>query len=294
MTIKFRNGRTQGWLLAISCLPGLLGFPGSGHATEPQGRPLVLAVHPYLTPNEISERFRPLADYLANALGRPVNVRVGRDYDEHVDFIGQDRVDIAFLGPASYVKLQQKYGAKPLLATIAVNGKPLFRGYFVVRRDSGLRTLTDLKGKRVAFVDQTSTMGFIVPQYMLLQAGVRLDRLATHQFLNNHDNVALAVLAGDYDAGAVKSETFDRYQPRGLRVLATTPEIPEHLFVASAGLPETLVARLRRLFLGLNKAPSGRAIMQSINPQMTALAPASPEAYRRLRDIMEKVEQQPR
>lgn len=281
-------------LVVASCLFVLLACLGSSHATEHEKKPLVLAVHPYLTPREIVARFTPLAEYLAQELNRQVVVRVGRDYDEHVDFIGQNRVDIAFLGPASYVKLIQKYGAKPLLATVAVNGKPSFKGYIVVHRDSAIHKLGDLKGKRFAFGDHTSTMGYVVPYYMLLEAGIKLDQLAVHQFLASHDSIALAVLAGDYDAGAVKSETFDLYQPRGLRVLAATPEMPEHLFAASTKLPETLVQRLRQLLLGLDKTPSGPAIMKSINPGMTAMVPSSPEAYQRLRRIAEKVEQQER
>jgi phosphonate transport system substrate-binding protein len=282
------------FLVVASCLFGLLACLGSSQAAEREQKPLVLAVHPYLTPNEVIARFTPLADYLAQELDRKVIVRVGRDYDEHVDFIGQDRVDIAFLGPASYVKLVQKYGAKPLLATIAVDGKPFFKGYIIVHRDSAIRKLEDLKGKRFAFGDHTSTMGYIVPYYMLLEARIKLNQLASHQFLESHDNIALAVLAGDYDAGAVKSETFDLYQSRGLRVLATTPDMPEHLFAASTKLPETLVQRLRQLLLALDKTPSGPAIMNSINPGMTAMVPSSPETYQRLRTIVEKVEQQQR
>lgn len=282
------------FLVAISGLFAALTCLCASHAAEPEQQPLVLGVHPYLTPTEVVARFTPLADYLAHELGRKVIVRVGRDYDEHIDFIGQNRVDIAFLGPASYVKLVQKYGAKPLLATIAVAGKPTLKGYIIVRRDSAIRRLPDLKGKHFAFGDHASTMGYIVPYYMLLEAGINLKQLAAHQFLASHDSIALAVLTGDFDAGAVKSETFDLYQSRGLRVLAATPEMPEHLFVASTTLPNPLVQRLRQLLLGLDKTAAGPGIMKSINPGMTAMAPSSPEAYQRLRRIVEKVERQGR
>src|SRR3989344_2974191 len=127
--------------------------------------PLILAVHPYLPVKEIITRFTPLADYLGKEIGRPVAVRVGRDYEEHIVHVGKDRADIAFMGPSSYLMVVAKYGKKPLLARLETDGNPLFRGYFIVRQDSPLKSLADLKGKRMAFGDRGSTMRHLVPQY---------------------------------------------------------------------------------------------------------------------------------
>ena len=83
--------------------------------------PRLLGVHPYLSHGEVYRRFKPLADYLAQRLGRRVEVRIGRDYDEHIREVGMDRLDIAYLGPVSYVKMTAAYGRKPLLACLAVS-----------------------------------------------------------------------------------------------------------------------------------------------------------------------------
>jgi phosphonate transport system substrate-binding protein len=248
--------------------------------------PLVLGVHPYLPPKEIQERFAPLAAHLGKALDRPVVVRVGRDYDEHITAIGKDQIDIAFLGPTSYVTLVKSFGPKPLLARLEVSGKPRLIGVIVTRQDSPLRKLSALKGKRFAFGDPQSTMGHTVPQRMLEQAGVPEKALASHKFLGAHKNVVLGVLAGDYDAGAVKSEVYDEYANQGLRVLATSPPVSEHLFVTRGNMPPDQIELIRRTLLTLKPAPNGLAILHAINKDATNLVPVRDDDYDGLRQIL--------
>jgi phosphonate transport system substrate-binding protein len=252
-------------------------------SAQPSGDPLVLAVHPYLPAAEIQRRFAPLAAYLSKALRREVVVRVGRTYDEHIDAIGRDQVDIAFLGPVPYVKVLEAYGRKPLLARFEVDGEPNLYGVIFVRRDSQVKDLRDLKGRRVAFGDPESTMSHIVPRAMLMNAGVPVGTLAEYKFLGSHSNVALAVLAGDFDAGAVKKEVFNEFAPRGLRALATTPPTPDHLFVTRADFPPADVTRARETLLSLRSQPDGAAMLDRLHKGLTALIPAAESDYARLR-----------
>ncbi len=264
----------------------LAGLAGGGSAVAAPPETLTLAVHPYLPVKEVQSRFAPLADFLARSLGQPVTIRVGRDYEEHIETVGRDLVDLAFMGPAPYVKLVANFGRKPLLARLEVNGRPQLRGVIVTRGDSPVRALTDLKARRFAFGDPDSTMSHVVPQYMLLKAGVPPKELGHHQFLGAHKNVALAVLAGDFDAGAVKEEVYRELAPRGLRALATTPPVSEHLFVARATLPPERVAAVRRALLGLRDAPGGAAILDRLHKGATGLVPAADSDYDNLREIL--------
>ena len=255
----------------------------AGAAAEPE--PLVLGVHPYLLPAEIVTRFTPLADYLGGKLDRRLQVRVGRDYDQHIETIGRDAIDIAYLGPASYVKMVARHGPKPLLARLEINGKPSVTGYIITRADSPLRKLPELRGKHFAFGDINSTVGTLMAQHVLRRAGVGLESLGGYRYLGSHRNVALAVLSGDYDAGPVRKEIYDELQPRGLRVLVKLPEIPEHLFVARSDLPAGEVVRLREALLGLKNAPGGAAILRAIDKGVTAMIPARDADFDNLREI---------
>lgn len=268
--------------LVLAAMALWLAFPTpAAQAATPE--PLILAVHPYLPAAEIITRFTPLADHLARAVGRPIKVRIGSNYAEHINTIGEDRVDIAYMGPVSYVKLVDRYGKKPLLARQEVGGQPYLRGVIVTRHDSPLRTLASLKGKRFAYGDPDSTMSHIIPQSMLQRAGVP-DRALSHRaFLGSHHNVVLAVLSGDYDAGAVKEEVFQAQAPKGLRALATTPPVADHNLVASSRLPAALTETLRHALWRLKDTPQGLSIMNALHPNMTALVPALDTDYDSLR-----------
>ncbi|MDE2342281.1 MAG: phosphate/phosphite/phosphonate ABC transporter substrate-binding protein [Betaproteobacteria bacterium] len=269
-----------GLLLAASTLV-------AGHAAEaPQEKPLVLAVHPYLPRDEILEHFTPLANYLTRTLGRPVEIRVGRTYAEHIEAVGSDSVDLAYMGPVSYVQTVARYGRKPLLARQVVNGDPFLKGEIIVREDSPLRSLHDLRGKCFTFGDPDSTMSTILPRWMLARDGVALSQLGRFRNLESHDDVALAVLSGDCDAGAVKGEVFQKFAPQGLRALAELPRVHDHVFVTRSNLPQPLIHTLQTALLALNDIPEGRSIMEAIHPGMSALVPAEDNDYANLRHIL--------
>ncbi len=78
-----------------------------------------------------------------------------------------------------------------------------------------------------------------------IEIGGDLENLKKYEFLGSHNNVALGVLGGYYDAGGVKEGVFYKYKGRGLKMLAKSPGIAEHVFVASANLPEATINTLR-------------------------------------------------
>lgn len=269
-------------LLLAALLWWSAGVPAAGGPPSE----LILGVHPYLSHSELQVRFEPLADYLAKGLGRGVKVRVGRDYAEHIDEVGQNHVDIAYLGPISYVRMVERYGDKPLLARLARNGRAILEGYIVVPGKSPLHSLTDLRGRSFAFGEPDSTMSSVVPQATLAAAGISLPDLGRYVRYHGHNNVALAVLSGQMDAGAVKSEVFDSFNGLGLRALAKLPEVSEHLFVTRSDMPEQTVVKLRQLMLDLAHSRRGLNILKSIHRDATALVAVDDHDYDNLRDML--------
>lgn len=258
-------------------------FPVMAAAAD---KPLTLWAHPYLPTTELSKRLAPLAEYLSKAIDRPVEIRVQKSYQAHIEFVGHDLADIAYMGPASFVQMRAQYGHKPLLAKLDLNGKPYYRGVIITRRDSPLKSLADLAGKSFAFGDPNSTMSHVVPKAMLIKAGISLDKLARHDYLSSHHDVALAVLGGYFDAGAIKEEVFAVYQARGLKALAHTPPIPSHLFVARADLPAELITRLRAALLAINENPAKKEIIGALEGSATGLLPVKDRDYQELRILM--------
>ena len=260
----------------------------SVHPAQSQ-EPLKLSVHPYLSSSELVKRFTPLAEYLGRQLGRPVALEIGSTYDAHIHKIANGLTDIAFMGPSSYVKLTGQYGKRPLLAAFKTREGKFFHGHIMVRKDSPITSLAQLKGKRFVFGDRDSTMSHYVPRHMLLKAGIGMKDFSQVSFVANHDNIALGILAGTFDAGAVKEEVFLLYEPKGLRSLARSAPITDHVFIARKDLPKETVLVLRKALLRLSDNAEGRKIISAMRSDVIALVPADDHDFDALRKIMDEL-----
>ena len=252
-------------------------------------RPLVLGIHPYLPATELTRRFTPLVQEIEVRVKHPVRISIAKDYNEHIRRIGRDDLDMAYMGPVSYVKMVKEFGGKPLLARQELNGRPTFQGCIFIRKDSDIQSLKDLKGKRFAFGRPESTMSYMVPLFMLIKAGVQLNDLQAYSYLGSHNNVALSVLVGDFDAGAVKQAVFDRYEEKGLKLLTRTPAISEHLFVAGNKLDAALVEKIRKVLQGIKGEKKIESILGPLKKGTTGLVPVQDRDYNKLRTILETV-----
>ncbi len=247
---------------------------------------LTLAVHPDLSYQQIEEHFTPLAEYLGLKTGYKIELRIGSEYQENISEIGNDKVDLAFLGPVGYIETVEHYGNKTLLATLGINGAS-FTGKIIIREDNNkIKTLSDLGENYFAFVDQNSTMGYIVPLYMLLKHGNVSKVLMQSKFLGSHENVALGVLSGDFEAGAVKEDVYFAYKDLGLKELASTPGIPEHVFVARRNLPLNIIQKIKKALFELSETKAGRDILKSINQFYNGVSEVNDSDYNGLRNIM--------
>ena len=195
------------------------------------------------------------------------------------------------MGPAPYVQLTDECGPVPLLAAFESNGSRAFKGIIAVRKESKINNLLELKGKKIAFGPPPSTMSNIVPRFMLLQAGVRVDQLGKVEYMTNHENIALGVLAGGFDAGAMKEDIFRQYEPQGLRALAISDPVPDHLFVARPGLANGTVDTLRHTLLSLHETEEGRQILAAIQSSLTVLVPPVDTDYDGLRVMIKSLDQ---
>ena len=254
------------------------------------GEQLIIGIHPYKSPSILIEKFQPLAKYLSKKLSIPVELVISKDYELHIDSIRKNKFDIAYIGPASYVKLTEQVAKKNILARQRVKGKASFKGVIIVRQDSNIESLADLKKKSFAFGDVSSTMSHLVPRYMLIKAGVSIKEMKQHHFYGSHDNVALAVLAGDSDAGAVKEAVYNKYKSRGLRALKFTPDISEHLFISTSKMNNKLASDVRYLLLNMNSNNNDeKIIFNSIKPGIDGFVATKDSDYTNLRDILRVV-----
>lgn len=189
-------------------------------------------------------------------LGRDVDIqlRIYKTYDEAIDAIAKGEVDFVRFGPAPYITAKEREPGIRLLAIETEGGKKRFRGVIVAGEKSPVRALADLKGKKFAFGDKNSTIGRYLSQAELVRAGIRAKDLASFEYLERHDRVAKAVAVGDFDAGAVKIETFEKEKANGaLRVIATFDNVTKP-WIGRAGLPDDVAKAIQETLCGLTDA----------------------------------------
>ena len=246
----------------------------------------------HLTKKNDPTTYDGLIGYLQTKLGIQVEIVVAKDYEDLANLILAQKVDIADLTPFNYVKVKQLDPKVQLLARQIATGASTFSAYFITRTDSDISTLFDLKGKRLALVDQRSTSGYLLPIGSLLSAGLDPKRdLKTFEFVGTHEGVIEAVRSQKFDAGAVWSGAFESESIDGLEVFYKTDRIPYDGYVARADLPDSLCASFREaLFLLSTSTAEGRAILAPLPSHLNGFVSAEDKDYDGIRAVQAKVE----
>ena len=140
---------------------------------------------------------------------------VASDYAAVIEALRNSTADLAFVHPAGYV-LANREAKAMIVAKNLWHGKTSFTARFYVRKDSGLKTLEDLRGKTIAFVDPASSSGYIYPMVMLIQRGLVKNRdpktfFREVVFAGSHDASMRALLNGHVDAIASFDMAREQY-----------------------------------------------------------------------------------
>jgi len=253
---------------AGALLLALAWFAPSLAEAEP-ARVVRVAFTPSRDPTLLQEVAGEFAELFGKLSGFPVKAVVASDYAGVVEALRSRFVDIAFVHSVGYVYASREAGCR-ILAKATRRGAATYTARIFVRQGSGIRTLEELRGKRIAFVDPTSTSGYIYPMVLLIKAGLVRNRdpktfFREAIFAGAHDAALLALLNGTVDAAAVFDEAPqrllpDKSRPAELLMVAESPPIPNDGVCARQGLEAGLVVRLARALLGLNR-PEHRATL---------------------------------
>jgi phosphonate transport system substrate-binding protein len=261
-------------LLPIAAITLLLaGCRGGGaEAVGTAARPLTMFFVPSVNAEKLAISADELAKLLEKETGYKVKGSVGTSYAAVVEAMGAGHVDMGWLNPFGYVLAHDKYGVEPLLITTR-RGSRSYYGVIITRKDSGINSIKDLKGKRFAFVEPLSTSGTIYPQLAMMAAGIDPKKdLGQTIWATTHDKVVIAVYQKQVDAGAIYggggSDARARVEGtipdvmQQTKIIGRTDPIPNDNVSVRKDLPVEVKEKLKTALLKIAKTDQGRRILE--------------------------------
>ncbi|MVV51764.1 phosphonate ABC transporter substrate-binding protein [Pseudomonas sp. PB120] len=222
-----------------------------------------------LIPSEDSqamiESSKQVLSSLETGLGMPVEPFVATDYNGIIEALRAGKLDVAYLGPFSYVLATSVADVEAFaVAVTKKTGQSAYKSLILTRKDSGIHQLSDLKGHTFAFVDPSSASGHLFPKAGLEQAGFDPQKLFSRViFSGSHDASILAVANQKVDAAAVADRILANAVARGLvkqddfEVVWSSRPIPESPMVWRKNLDPALKQKVAAALASIKDVPWG-------------------------------------
>jgi len=172
--------------------------------SESLPKKIAIGLNPGGRPEVLRTQALELAKEIQNHFGLPVEIHVSSDYSGLIDAMKKKKVDFAFFSSLTFVEAEEQAGAKVLLKKVWTD--PFYFSALVVRSDSKIKSIEQLKGKRIAFVDANSTSGYLYPQVMFKKKKMTNEQFSEVVYSGNHSHSVELLEQKKVDAIAVFSD----------------------------------------------------------------------------------------
>jgi phosphonate transport system substrate-binding protein len=246
-----------------------------------QAQPLKIVFPTRSGTTDLQTKAKAVTEFLSQELQQPIEAVFGDD-TAAVEALRANQADVAFLSSRPALKAQQLANARLYLAEVrsTYSGGHTYKSIFVVSKDSQLKsgqgsgTLSQLKGKKIAFTSPTSGSGFIFPVAALVQQKLVPDRDRLNGFFGQvtygggYDKALQAVLKGQADVAAVSEYTLGApyitpAEASTLRVLYSISGVPAHGVAIDDDVPVATRTKLIAAMLKLNQ-PANNSLLRSL------------------------------
>jgi phosphonate transport system substrate-binding protein len=251
--------------------------PAAGASSAPiteTPKQLVMGFTPAAEASKVADNAKPLAAFLSKELGIPVTTFTSTDYSGLIEAMGSAKVDIGMLPPLAYVLASDQKAATVLLKVRRIDkntGKPTltYRAMFVARTDSGIKKIEDAKGKRMAFVDPSSTSGYLFPAAYLKKKGYDPETFFSQLiYAGSHDKAVQSVYNGDVDIAACYDDARNLLEKAGIKdvkqkvsIVEYTGDIPNDTITVRGGLDPALAGKIKTAFKKYADSPEGKKVL---------------------------------
>lgn len=269
---------------------------GPGAPPPEHAKPIVrIGVVSRFAPTMIYQGYQPIVDYLTASGPYAFELKVGSSYHQTVQDLVAGKVAAAFIGTFIYVAAHDRYGVIPILKPVNDRMQPTFQAVLVVRDDSPIRSIADLRGKTVALPSPESFSGNWLTAVALGRNGLVLGDLRAVRYFEHHHTVISQVLRGASDAGVVKDRVAAEYVGRGIREIARSEAMPGSPIVVVPSADPRLTAFLSTALLAVNpRQPECAEMLRDWDQEFRqGFVPAHDEDYRQVRTFSGAGKQRP-
>jgi len=227
----------------------------------------IFGIHPLHNPERLHEFFGPITDYLSNNIeGVSFKIEASRNYATFDEKLYSGKFHFALPNPYQTIN-SFEHGYK-VFAKMADDEN--FRGIIIVRKDSGVNEVTDLKGGSVSFPAPTALAATMLPQYFLQAHGLDVMQDIDIQYVGSQESSIMNVMLGNTIAGATWPppwRTLSKERPqlaKEMKIIWRTPSLPNNSLVARKDIDQQIVNKVKALLLTLHEQPQGKAWLAKI------------------------------
>ena len=294
--IKFTAGVAFAGLAVTALMSG--GAPTPAFAAECENPDsLTFAMIPTEESVAELELYKPVTDRMAKLTGKKIEFFMPTSYASVVEGLLSKFVDVAVLGPYTYVIANSKDPSVEVFATYAKKPGhlqeegPGYRGVLISKKGSKFTSIESLKGSTLGLTDPGSTSGNLMPRVSfskVINADLD-DYFGKVAYTGSHELSAVAVMKGKVDVAFVASHRFDNVVNKGetsldaINVLWSSDPIPQDPFVYRNTLCDDVKAQIRETFLGLKDAPEAQNFLKNV--KSNTFVAMSSDDYNIIRDL---------
>lgn len=257
--------RTKG--LALMAFLVVLSFVTVSYAEET----VRIGVAAMISPKETSKYYTEMLNYVGQKIGKKVEIVQQENYSEMDAMLEKGIVNVAFICSGPYIKDHAKFGAELLVAPQSY-GKPFYNAYIIAHKDSSVKTLADMRGKKFAFTDPKSNTGKIVPEYMVAKEfNEKPEKFFSEViYTKSHDKSIEAVAKKLVDGASIDSLIYDYAAKKNpvytqlTKIVEKSPSYGIPPVVVNKNVDPKLKAALKDAFLNMHKDTKGREILAGI------------------------------